>query len=150
MVGRIGCGKTTLCQRLFHQELTYKKTQMIELVGGAALDTPGEYMENRSLYRALLVSAAEADVVLLLQSCTQAESRFAPGMGSMFQKPVLGLVTKIDQSRGPEDIQRAEAALHLAGAQQVLRISSITGEGIPELLEALEEFPSMGESGARC
>ena len=139
LVGRIGCGKTTLCQRLFHQELAYHKTQAIQLVGGTALDTPGEYMENRSLYRALLVSAAEADVILLLQSCTDPENRFAPGMGGMFQKPILGVVTKIDLSHGPDDLERAKAALELAGAHRVLFLSSTTGEGISELLRTLEE-----------
>ena len=59
--------KTTLCQRLFQKELQYQKTQSIELVGGTAIDTPGEYVENRAFYRALVVSGVEADVILLLQ-----------------------------------------------------------------------------------
>ena len=141
MVGRVGCGKTTLCQRLFQQELTYKKTQAIELVGGAAIDTPGEYVENRSFYRALLVSAVEADVILLLQSCVDRESRFAPGMASMFQKPVIGVVTKVDLSRGEEDLDRARAILSLAGAATIILLSSTTGEGVETLLEKLEETP---------
>ena len=141
MIGRVGCGKTTLCQRLFHQELSYKKTQAIELVGGGAIDTPGEYVENRAFYRALLVSAVEADVILLLQSCVDKESRFAPGMGSMFQKPVMGVVTKIDQSSGEEDLERAKAILSLAGAQKIILLSSVTGQGVEELLQELEDTP---------
>ena len=65
VIGRVGCGKTTLCQRLFQKELQYQKTQSIELVGGTAIDTPGEYVENRAFYRALVVSGVEADVILL-------------------------------------------------------------------------------------
>ena len=138
MVGRVGCGKTTLCQRLFHQDLNYKKTQAVELVGGSAIDTPGEYVENRSFYRALLVSAVEADMILLLQSCTDLENRFAPGMGSMFQKPILGIVTKLDQARSPEDVERAKLLLTLAGAQKIFLLSSVTGEGVDALIQELE------------
>ncbi len=32
----------------------------------AAIDTPGEYLENRCLYSALLTSACEADVIALV------------------------------------------------------------------------------------
>ena len=34
MIGKTGCGKTTLCQRLNDEPLRYKKTQAVELVGG--------------------------------------------------------------------------------------------------------------------
>lgn len=138
LIGRIGCGKTTLCQRLFGQELTYKKTQAIELVGGDAIDTPGEYVENRSFYRALTVTAVDADVILALQDCTDSESRFAPGLRAMFQKPLVGVITKMDQCTDPLEVERARTYLELAGAEPILCISSQTGEGIEALLKAIE------------
>lgn len=138
VIGRIGCGKTTLCQRLFHEELRYKKTQAVELVGGTAIDTPGEYMESRAFYRALVVSAVEADLILVLQDCMDPECRFAPGMRAMFQKPMVGVVTKIDQCQTPEDLERAETFLTLAGADPIIRVSSTTGEGIEQLCQLLE------------
>ena len=138
LIGRIGCGKTTLCQRLFGQELVYKKTQAIEVVGGDAIDTPGEYVESRAFYRALTVTAVDADVILALQDCTDSESRFAPGMRAMFQKPLIGIVTKMDQCTDPFEAERAKAYLELAGADPILSLSSKTGEGIEALLEAIE------------
>ena len=35
MMGRIACGKTTLCQYLMGEALTYRKTQTVQLMGDA-------------------------------------------------------------------------------------------------------------------
>lgn len=138
VIGRVGCGKTTLCQRLFRQELHYKKTQSIELLGGRAIDTPGEYMESRAFYRALVVSSVEADIILLLQDCNDPECRFAPGLRTMFPRPVIGLITKIDQCRDTENLKRAQLYLELAGVDVILPVSSQTGAGIEELCALLD------------
>ena len=63
MIGRVSCGKTTLCQRLVGDPLVYKKTQTVEIIG-QAIDTPGEYAENRRLMRGLTVSAVDADLIV--------------------------------------------------------------------------------------
>ena len=65
MIGKVGCGKTTLTQYLNNKELSYKKTQALEIVGDV-IDTPGEYVERRSYYQALAVTSVDVDVVLLL------------------------------------------------------------------------------------
>ena len=39
-IGKTGCGKTTLCQKLNELEIKYKKTQAVELYDNA-IDTPG-------------------------------------------------------------------------------------------------------------
>jgi len=133
LLGNVSCGKTTLCQRLFSQEISYKKTQAVELVGDA-IDTPGEYVQNKRLYRALITTAADADMVLILQSATDPVCMFSPGMGSMFQKPMTGVVTKIDMVQSEAQLAQAETYLRLAGADPILHISSLTGQGIPELI----------------
>ena len=80
----------------------------------------------------------EADVILLLQDSTDSECRFAPGIQAMFQKPMVGVVTKIDQCRNPAEVERAETFLKLAGVGSIVHISSVTGEGIEELRRHLE------------
>ena len=52
LVGTVACGKTTLCQCLNGMELSYKKTQALEVIHHT-IDTPGEYLEHRSFLRAL-------------------------------------------------------------------------------------------------
>ncbi|ECG4408346.1 propanediol utilization protein PduV, partial [Salmonella enterica] len=64
-IGPSQCGKTSLTQSLRGEALHYKKTQAIEW-SPMAIDTPGEYLENRCLYSALLTSACEADVIALV------------------------------------------------------------------------------------
>ena len=86
MIGRVSCGKTTLCQRLVGDPLEYKKTQTVEIIG-QAIDTPGEYAENRRLMRGLTVTAVDADLIVFLQSCVDGECSFSPGQASMFGAP---------------------------------------------------------------
>ena len=44
-IGNIGCGKTTLSQRILGEDQIYQKTQAVELRGDSIIDTPGEYLE---------------------------------------------------------------------------------------------------------
>lgn len=81
LVGSVSCGKTTLCQRLNGLVQDYKKTQAIEVVG-KTIDTPGEYLERRSLFSALMVTSAEADEVLFLLDPTQDRYLYSPGLAA--------------------------------------------------------------------
>lgn len=121
MMGKSGCGKTTLSQRLCGEGILYKKTQSVEVLGGAILDTPGEYMERKGFYKALIVSAAQAEAVLILQDCTDPQCSFSPGMGAMFGKPLIGVVTKTDLASSPRQIAQTEELLRLAGAERIFR-----------------------------
>ena len=137
MMGRIACGKTTLCQYLMGEALTYRKTQTVQLMGDA-IDTPGEYVENRALMRGLTVTAVDADVVLFLQDCTDLECRFSPGQAAMYGRPVIGVVSKIDAAPDGQAVEDARMLLRLSGADPIFAISAYTGEGVKELVEYLE------------
>ena len=52
LMGRSGCGKTSLTQAMRGETVTYKKTQYINHFD-IIIDTPGEYAENHHLARAL-------------------------------------------------------------------------------------------------
>lgn len=52
LMGRVGCGKTTLTQALRGKTIHYHKTQYINH-HDVVIDTPGEYAETQSLGRAL-------------------------------------------------------------------------------------------------
>lgn len=132
LVGRTGAGKTTFCQAIYGEELRYQKTQAVEIIHGA-IDTPGEYLENRRLYRALIVTAAEADLMVLLQDCTDGQCWFAPEFAGMFGKPAIGLVTKTDLAADEQALGAAEEKLLLAGCQRIFHISSKENTGIDEV-----------------
>lgn len=136
MVGKIGCGKTTLSQRLLGMDVSYEKTQSIQVVGDDIVDTPGEYVEQKQFYSALIVTAVEADVILLLCSAIDEQNSFSPRMSSLFSgKPVLGVVTKTDLCADREAIEAAAELLTMAGAQEVLEV----GFGDDSCLERLKE-----------
>ena len=129
MMGRVSCGKTTLCQYLLGQELRYHKTQTVQILGDA-IDTPGEYVENRALMRGLTVTAVDADAVLFLQDC--------PGQAAMYGRPVIGVVSKIDAAPDGQAVENARMLLRLSGADPIFAISAYTGEGVGELVDYLE------------
>lgn len=132
LVGRTGAGKTSFCQAIYGEALHYQKTQAVEIIHNA-IDTPGEYLENRTLYRALIVTAADADMVVLLQDCTDEQNMFAPGFTGMFGKPSIGLVTKTDLACGPKDLRAAEEKLALAGCERVFHVSNKESTGIGDV-----------------
>lgn len=134
MVGRIGCGKTTLSQCLDNLNIEYKKTQAVEFIGNV-IDTPGEFLEMRYLYSALVTTAADADIIFLLQSAIDCDCMFSPSMNTMFQKPVVGIVTKLDEVQDESLIENAQDVLRFAGAQKIFAVSAYTGEGIDKLKE---------------
>lgn len=136
LMGRSECGKTTLTQALKGDVIHYHKTQYINHYD-VVIDTPGEYAENANLARALGLYAYEADVVGLLLNCTENYSLFPPACAASCTRPVIGIVTQIDQPDG--DIAQAHAWLELAGCHPIFHVSSYTGEGIWEILNYLRE-----------
>ncbi|RJG20764.1 EutP/PduV family microcompartment system protein [Paenibacillus thiaminolyticus] len=136
--GSTGSGKTTLCQWLHGQEIAYKKTQAVETFD-QAIDTPGECIENRYLYKMLLVSSVDADVIGLVQDCTNEESYFPPAFATVFAKPVIGIVTKTELARTDEDIAQARAYLQAAGAERIFEVSTMEDVGVDALRAYLEE-----------
>ena len=139
LIGKSRSGKTTLCQRLFKEEITYKKTQSVEVVGGSAIDTPGEYMEHKQYYKALVVTAVEAEVVIMIQSSQDDEWTFSPRINSMFNKPMIGVITKMDLNPDPWLVDTLKNLMTLAGAEKTFCVSAFTGEGIDALLNYLTD-----------
>ena len=145
LVGQVGCGKTTLCQRLNGLTIVYQKTQALDVVN-QTIDSPGEYLERRAYLSSLMVTSVEADVVLFLQDATQERWMYSAGLAAAFPVPVIGVVTKIDAA-SPQAVAQAAELLRLAGAEQVFAVSPLTGEGMEPLLAFLRA-PSSAPAGA--
>lgn len=136
LIGRTAAGKTTLCQRISNQDLAYHKTQTVQIIDRHMIDTPGEYLERRYFRGALLVTAADSDVVVLVQDASENGTMFPPAYSSSFAKPCIGVITKSDLASA-EQLETAGKVLHLAGAQKIFVTSSVNGEGVDELLKFL-------------
>lgn len=137
LIGRSAAGKTTLCQRMNHEELRYCKTQTIEVVRETMIDTPGEYLQRMNFRGALLVTAADVDIIVMVQAATDTMNWFPPAYNTQFAKPAVGVVTKADLA-ADEEVERAKEYLRAAGAEKIFVTSSVDGRGVDELLEYLE------------
>ncbi len=132
LIGGTKAGKTTLLRVLKgekYQEVDIR-TQSLEFEE-QVIDTPGEYIENRHYYTALISAAQEAKIIALVADATAEQFFFPPTFASIFTRPVIGIVTKIDAEEA--DIEYAKNILIMAGAKKVFLTSSMTGKGITKL-----------------
>ncbi len=137
LIGRSAAGKTTLCQCINHEDLRYHKTQTVQIINKNMIDTPGEYLERFSMRGALIVTSTDADIIVLVQDATEAGTMFPPYFSTMFVKPVVGVVTKCDLA-DEKQIEQARKYLNSAGAKEIYCVSSVTGQGVDQLVERLQ------------
>lgn len=135
-IGETGSGKTTLMQILNDWEIKYHKTQQVYFTDNV-IDTPGEFMENRFYYNALVSSAVGADCVAIVQSITSKQNYFPPCFSSRFTKPMIGIITKTDLEHSEDEFDLAKKRLRLAGAKKIFSLSSVNQDGISSLKEFL-------------
>lgn len=134
-VGSVGVGKTTLTQRLKGLDINYYKTQAIQFYD-AIIDTPGEFLQHRKYYNALNVTATDADVIGLLVSATATMNTFPEGFSALFNKDVIGIITKTDQVSDALSLSKAREELKAAGVSRIFELSALENKGI----EALEQY----------
>jgi ethanolamine utilization protein EutP len=136
LIGPSQCGKTSLTQRLRGEAVCYQKTQAI-VWSPETIDTPGEYLENRCLYSALLASACESDVIALVLNADAQWCPFSPGFTLPMNRPTIGIITKSDLVQG-EQIKQTSQWLTQSGAQQLFITSAQTGQGIAAVIAHLQ------------
>ena len=136
LIGRVAAGKTTLTQALRGEEIKYYKTQYVNY-HETVIDTPGEYTERRETSGALALYAYEADIVGLVLSANEPYSIFSPCLTSMVNREVIGIISGIDKPDG--NVERVTRWLKLAGCKKIFPVCAITGEGLRELIEYLED-----------
>lgn len=135
-IGAIGCGKTTLIQRLNDNAIHYDKTQTIEYYDNI-IDTPGEYVEHRYMYSNLMTTAIGAEVIVLMQSATDSRIILPTGFSTMFNCPTIGIVTKTDLAT-QADIDTVSSRLKDAGADPIFAISAVDNINIDQISTYLQ------------
>lgn len=141
LIGPSQCGKTSLTQCLRGEKLHYQKTQAI-VWSPDTIDTPGEYLENRCLYSALLVSACEAEMIALVLNADAPWSPFSPGFTAPMNRPVIGIVTKSDLANASR-ISTVQSWLTQAGAEHIFTTSAATNSGVDEMFDFLTAKESL-------
>lgn len=134
LIGKTGSGKTTLTQRLNKKEVEYRKTQMISYENNI-IDTPGEYLENKFYYKALLVASTEATKLVFIQEATDTTTFYPPNFRTMFNgKDIIGVITKKDLMN---DTEMARKFLKNAGVEEIFEIGMEEDEAFLELKRRL-------------
>lgn len=135
-IGAIGCGKTTLIQRLNDNAIHYDKTQTIEYYGNI-IDSPGEYVEHRYMYANLMTTAIGAEVIVLMQSATDPRIILPTGFSTMFNCDTIGIVTKTDLATKSE-AEIVSSRLKDAGANPIFTISAVDNINIDQISNYLQ------------
>ncbi len=137
LCGRSEAGKTSLTQALKGEPVVYHKTQYVNH-WDITIDTPGEYMENKNLsLQGLCCFSYESDVIGLLCSANEPFNLFPPGVSTACNRPVIGIITKIDCPNA--NVPMVRQWLEEAGCEKIFPVSSMTGDGIDALMEYLNE-----------
>lgn len=137
LVGKTGSGKTTLMQRINNYDINYKKTQMVSYEKNI-IDTPGEYLENKFYYKALLVASTQAEIIILIQEATADSSLYPPNFKTMFSgKEVIGVITKKDIS---SNTINAKKFLNIAGIDEVYELGLVEDEEFLKLKRRIELY----------
>jgi len=151
VVGKPNAGKSTLLNRIIGEKLAIvsekpqstrdrivgiRTTDDVQMI---VLDTPGLLNPRYELHRAMRTTAlralTDADVIVYLADATErtpVSLAEAAGLESPPRAPVVTVLNKVDAIRPAERLELEEA---LPDARFV---SALTGEGVEELLAALE------------
>lgn len=156
LIGRPNVGKSTLLNRILGQKIaiTSNKPQTTRnrILGihntddGQILflDTPGIHRPKGKLNRFMVDQAvgacSDVDLILLLVEAGKKPDAATDSIFSLLRPlntPVFLVINKIDQIAPPlllEQIQSYSGAFNFA---QIIPVSAVSGDGVPELLEAV-------------
>lgn len=142
LIGGIGAGKTSLKQMLMNDQICYQKTQMLDF-SQIFIDCPGEYLEIPRFYHILIDASHQASEIWALQDATKRHAFYPPNFVKVFNKPIIGIITKIDLPKA--NVEQAISYLTYAGITAPFYPTSIINEeGVSPLrrrLVAINEVP---------
>ncbi len=134
LMGRSEAGKTTLSQILKGEKIAYKKTQYT-YAGDTVIDTPGEYAESKEVGVGLACFSFEADVVAIVVAADEPFSLFTPNCNAFLNRPLIGIVTKIDSPYA--NVPMVRQWLENCCCEKIFYINNMTGDGLGELRKYL-------------
>lgn len=139
LIGGTGAGKTSLKLRMSSETAKATKTQVLTY-DSTFIDCPGEYLEIPRYYHVLIDASHMVSEIWALQDAKGFRAIYPPCFTKVFNKPVVGIVTKIDLPDA--DSLKAIALLKHAGIEDPIYLTSaVTGagyEGLKSRLKSIE------------
>lgn len=93
---------------------------------------------SRGYWGSLTITSHDADIIGLVQDSSSEDCWFSGGLTSKFEKPVVGVITKIDKD--DSNPKQARSYLELAGCTTIFEVSSYTGEGVEALSQGFHDM----------
>ena len=134
LVGESHCGKSSIIRALTHEEYRPRKA-LAPVYFRNFVDTPGEFLENRRFFRALITASAHCDALVFVQDATRSWCMLHPGLARMFNRKVVGVITKCDHERA--NVERARRFLANTGVRDIVEARLHEPRGPEELRAAL-------------
>ena len=134
LIGEWRSGKSTLIRTLSRSDYRPRKVFAVEHHGDF-VNTPSEFLENRRWYPALITASAHCDILIFVQDATRTTCQIAPSLAAMFNRTVIGVITKTDLPEA--NVARAERFLRNAGVRDMYAVSLATGDGVDALRQEL-------------
>ena len=134
LLGECHCGKSSIIRALTHEEYRPRKA-LAPVYFRNFVDTPSEFLESRRFFRALITASAHCDALVFVQDATRSWCMLHPGLARMFNRKVVGVISKCDHERA--NVERARRFLANTGVRDVVE-ARLHEEGGAEILrEAL-------------
>lgn len=136
LIGEWRSGKSTLIRALSDPGYMSRKVLALDFYRNF-VNTPSEFLENRRFYPALITASADCDILAFVQDATRSTCQMPPAFAAMFNRRVIGIITKIDVP-GADQV-RARKFLLNTGVRKILSVSVKQGTGMKELRAILEQ-----------
>lgn len=130
LIGEWKSGKSSLIRALSRADYMPRKVLAVDFFG-RFVNTPSEFLENRRFYPALITAAADCDLLVFVQDAIRRSCQIPPAFASMFNRRVIGVITKTDLPDA--DVRRARRFLENAGVRDIFCVSVTEGSGMDEL-----------------
>lgn len=96
-VGSVGVGKTSLFNALMGDFELARKTQAVDYNLQGGIDTPGEFFSHPHLYKAMISTTTEAEIIIYVHSAEDLICRLPRGILDIYSnKTIITVITKVD------------------------------------------------------
>ena len=135
LIGEWGSGKSTLIRALFDPGYVPRKVLALDFHRNF-VNTPSEFLENRRFYPALITASADCDILAFVQDATRSTCQMPPAFAAMFNRRVIGVITKTDAPTANQ--LRARQFLLNTGVKEIFSGSAAQDTGLDKLRAVFE------------
>lgn len=144
-VGAVDAGKTSIFNALRGDFELARKTQAVDYNLAGGIDTPGEFFSHPHLYKAMISTTTEAEIIIYVHAADDEVCRLPRGILEIYNhKTIITVITKVDL---PDiDLPKVRQILRECGLPEpYFEINTQNPEDIAHLRRYLESLGAVIE-----